>query len=131
MTTNQIQELIAGMRRQREESQLTLGKLIKRLEVLPAETPIYLTGPHSYRGYYEDLAFDRPDHPSTAAEVIDLCRSMIGAVLEGYKGGDFEMGENTPVWLAAYGCRGQAALAILDDGTIQLGGRGLASVGTL
>ena len=118
-----LQALIDGMnaewQRERAESQMTLGKLIERLGALPAETPIYLADPHSYRGYYCDLAFERPDHPITAAEAIALCRRMMGAVLSGYKGGEYTMGANTPVWLAEWGCTGSKIVSIHDDGTIE------------
>jgi hypothetical protein len=49
-----------------------------------------------------------------------MCRAAIGEVFEGYKGGDFQMGRNTPVWLASYGCSGEKIMAIRDDGALEL-----------
>lgn len=89
---------------ERAQKQMTLGKLIAALEALPAETPIdCLEDPHSYRGYYSDLALEL--HPGTraAAALLNDCRSIMGRKLSGYKGGDYLMGEDTPVWVSLYG----------------------------
>lgn len=47
-------------------------------------------------------------------------RAAMGEVFEGYKGGDFQMGRNTPVWLASYGCSGEKIMAIREDGALEL-----------
>lgn len=39
----------------------------------------------------------------TVGEWIDVLKSAIGKRFEGYKGGYYVMGKNTPVWLAEYG----------------------------
>lgn len=36
-------------------------------------------------------------------EWIDVCKEVIGKTFTGYKGGDFTMSKNTPVYLAEYG----------------------------
>lgn len=106
--------------RERAAIQMTLGKLIERLEAMPPETMIEgICAPHSYRGYYSDLAFERGEKV-TAAKALETCRGCMGEVFEGYKGGDFQMGRNTPVWLASYGCCGPKIMAIRDDGTLEL-----------
>ena len=56
-----IQALFDGLsaewQRERAETQMTLGQLIEILESMPADTEIRgLNCPHSYRGYYSDLA---------------------------------------------------------------------------
>lgn len=58
-----IQALFDGLsaewQRERAETQMTLGQLIEILESMPADTEIRgLNCPHSYRGYYYDLAFE-------------------------------------------------------------------------
>lgn len=122
MNAKTVQALIDGMSaqwmRERSESQMTLGKLIKRLEELPPETPVGIGNPHSYRGYYSDLAFDPAI--STAAEALARCRAAMGEVFQGYKGGDFQMGSLTPVWIAHYGDCGKKIVAVADDGTLEL-----------
>lgn len=39
----------------------------------------------------------------TVKEWIEVLKEAIGKTFVGYKGGDFLMGKNTPVWLAEYG----------------------------
>lgn len=84
--------------------QLTLGKLIEKLELLPPDTPITGLGAlRSYRGYYADLAFEPEDGITTVGVVIERCRAAMGREFTGYKGGEFLMGENTPLWVSGYG----------------------------
>ena len=115
-----INEMTETMRKERSETQMTLGKMIERLKTLPAETPIFLSEPHSYRGYYADLAFQKPDIAISAARALALCQECVGKSFEGYKGGDYVMGNNAPVWQAYYGQTGMKIDNILDDGTIEL-----------
>lgn len=84
---------------------MTLAELIRRLEAMPqdARLPIGIEEPHSYRGYYEQLAFE-PAPPMTASEALEIARSAIGQKFEGYKGGTYKMGLDTDCWLAEYGC---------------------------
>lgn len=110
----------AQWQKERAESQMTLGKLIDRLAELPPETVVDLDEPHSYRGYYSDLAFQRNATPVSAATALEMCRKCMGEVFQGYKGGDFQMGRNTPVWVANYGCCGKKITGVRDDGTLEL-----------
>lgn len=79
----------------------TLGELITHLENLP-ETMVVkegFLGPHSYRGYYEHLAFE----PAENVQVRDMladARYALGQTFHGWKGGEYLMIENTPCWLA-------------------------------
>lgn len=118
-----MQALIDGMNaqrmRERASTQLTLGEMIKTLEAMPADTMIDgIDEPHSYRGYYSDLAFSRQDEKVRAADALAMCRGAMGQVFEGYRGGDFVMGALTPVWIAFYGSCGQKLMAINDDGSL-------------
>lgn len=106
----------AQMQMERSQSQLTLGELIAKLEAMPATTPVGLVDPHSYRGYYRDLAF-KPGE-STAGAVLEAARAALGATFQGYKGGDFVMGESTPMWVAPYGCCGLKLMGINPDGSL-------------
>jgi hypothetical protein len=83
---------------------LGLGQLIARLKQEdPARVlPIGFAEPHSYRGYYCDLAFE-PRRNITIGEMLDAARSALGATYQGYKGGDYTMGDHTDCWIAAYG----------------------------
>lgn len=120
---NIMQHIVDGLsahwKKERAQTQMTLGELIDRLEQLPPDMMIDgLCRPHSYRGYYSDLAFEyngkMPVH-----EAIQVCRSCMGEIFEGYKGGDFCMGRDTPVWRAFYGSCGNRIMEVMDDGTVR------------
>ena len=103
--------------RNRSETQMTLGKLIAALEVMPVGAEVInLNRPHSYRGYYCDLAFELGEGKRLAADMLAVCKSAMGKVFEGYKGGDYIMKESTPVWIAEYGCSGVKLMEIYEGG---------------
>lgn len=54
-----------------------------------------------YGDSYEDINIGK-ENP-TVAEWIDVLKEAIGKTFVGYKGGDFLMSKNTPVWLAELG----------------------------
>lgn len=121
---NLLQAFIDGMnaQRQRERSrtQMTLGQVIKRCQELKPGTCIHKLGTlDSYRGYYRDLAFDPITRRRPVKDVLKECRDAMGRTFKGYKGGDYMMGEATPVWVASYGIAGERLLAINDDGSIE------------
>lgn len=108
-------------RKERSQTQMTLGKLIEALEAMPEEAMVAnLYHPHSYRGYYEDLAFERRDGITPAADFLNDCRYVIGCTYTGYKGGEYTMDEDTPVWVAEYGCCGRKLMGIHDDGRLDM-----------
>lgn len=102
---------------------MVLIELIHALEsfdpLLPVRTDrheyLYPTQFSSYRGYYRDLALNcegpmvyswaaRSDVPYEAPKVRYvkwLCEDTIDRTFQGYKGGDFTMGEYTNVWIAS------------------------------
>ena len=113
-----------ALRVQRTKNMMTLGKMIKRLKALPSDTLITpcLHNPHSYRGYYDDLAFEfAGDSSVSAAELLKMCETCVGETFIGYRGGEFMMDEDTPCWAAIAGRVGRPILAILDSGEIVLG----------
>lgn len=82
----------------------TLGELIATLEASDpgAVAKVGISNPHSWRGDYEELAFE-PAPSMTAAEMLAVARSALGRSFDGYKGGEFEMSEWTDVHLSLYG----------------------------
>ena len=103
---------------------LTLGELILALEARDPDlvVPIGFNHPHSYRGYYEQLAFE-PATNVTVREMLDAARSALGETYQGWKGGDFMMQSHTYCWLANEGdCgdeMGRLLLGyMLDAGTV-------------
>ncbi len=118
MTLQQeFSKIRARHRRYRARTQLTLGSLIDLLEILAPKTPVpALVEPHSYRGYYSDLAFERGDGTRTAEFLLADCLRVLGRKLPGYKGGKFRMGRNTPLWLANHGQCGPRIMDFGKDG---------------
>ena len=120
-----IQAFLDGMssrwQKERAESQMTLGKMIDALAAMPPDAKVSaLSGAHSYRGYYSDLAFEpgNPGQTRKASELLADCRSAMGEVFEGYKGGEYQMGRNTPVWVSHYGDTGLKLMGFNPDGTL-------------
>ena len=101
-------------------SQFSLNDLIDRLEELPQDMPILLGDADSYRGYYSDLAFAPlyDTEPRTVKEALDAAEDAHGKTFEGYKGGEFTMEGDTPVWYSHYGSCGPAIIGITDEGVI-------------
>lgn len=83
------------------DQQLTLIELIQYYEAaaeLPPEQTVFasrLIGPHSYRGEYNQLAFNSERTPITAREQLEILNCVLGATYPGWKRGSFVMGLNT------------------------------------
>lgn len=116
-----IDGMNAQMQRERSKTQMTLGQIIEALEGIPADAQVAnLRGPHSYRGYYDDLAFKRSEGTRYASDLLADCKAAMGKAFEGYKGGRYVMGEMTPVWIADYGCCGVKLIALRAGGDIDV-----------
>ena len=121
-----LQALVNGMsahwEKERAETQMTLGKFISALAEMPQNALIDVgCDLDSYRGYYSDLALEplQQDAPRrTVADVLEMCRAAMGQVFQGYKGGDYMMGANTPLWVAEYGSCGRKLMGVNPDGML-------------
>lgn len=103
--------------RARAETQMTLGQFIEALKDLAPERMVMGFGsPHSYRGYYTDLSFEPVEKALPAGELLKVAESCMGRVFTGYKGGDYLMGERTPLWMAEYGDASDLRLVGLNAG---------------
>lgn len=109
------------------KEQMTLGELITALKRKDPERPVYFDfvhfqpkGIHSYRGYYDQLAIgynNEAGYNMRVSELLPLLRDALGATFQGYKGGDYVMSENTPVWVANYNEAGSTAIVdVVDQG---------------
>lgn len=119
-----IQAMVDGwsaqMMRERADTQMTLGDLIACVEKLPVTQMIHgLHKPHSYRGYYSDLAFEAGDK-RPAGETLAMLRECMGKQFSGYKGGDYHMHAGTPCWQAEYGCCGMRIVGFKSGGEFAL-----------
>lgn len=87
--------------------QLTLGGLIKVLQALPADTMVESIFDHtSYRGYYDHIALviNRPCKKRYKPEaIISHLEQAYLILFDGYKGGNYRMTKDTPVWIADWG----------------------------
>ena len=100
-------------RQDRSKYHLTLGELIARLEAIAVSKPDMaveldfqpwgLSNPDSYRGYYSDLAFEPTEKLLTVKKFLEVCKGALNKTFEGWKGGDFKMTADTPLWVAFTG----------------------------
>lgn len=90
----------------------TLGALIDALERRPQDSEVRFAfgyfapkGLGSYRGFYEHLAigYDADAPMRTVADFLSDLRDAVGRMYEGYKGGEYCMSRDTPIWVAGYG----------------------------
>lgn len=102
---------------------LALEDVIARLErENPTRTvQVGFANPHSYRGYYEDLAFEITG-PTSVGDMLAAARSALGATYQGWKGGDYEMSRYTEVWLVQEeGDCGETLGAVLLEHLLAIG----------
>lgn len=114
-----MDSLSSAARMTRSQYHLTLGDLYHLSLENPDAVfcvPAFdrgIANPHSYRGYYADLAFEQSDdRATTAAAVKEMCERAMAETFTGYKGGDYTYADDTPLWLAPYGCTGEAIVEV-------------------
>ena len=91
----------------------TLGILIGWLE---KQDPSLIVkdgfgSPHSDRGSYDELAFT-PLNEARIGEMLKHARSAIGKEFSGWKGGEYLMDEDTPVYIGQFGTPGDSITPI-------------------
>lgn len=120
-----------------KSDQLTLGEMILKLEPIIEkqkdrikqeldESIVYYdfgyffpTDADSWRGSYAELAlnYKSDGEPLTVTRFTEMLKECVGKTFTGYKGGEFEMSRQTPVWVAEYGESGlTAVIDIIDTG---------------
>jgi len=119
-----MQKLVDAMgdaaRVERSNYHLTLGEAIAKLEAMDAALPVVCSDDTSsapgyamsYRGYYSDLAF-APVPATDVGAFLATCRNALDTTMEGYKGGEYLMHKDVPLWIAEYGCSGNRAVVDL------------------
>lgn len=110
--------------------QMTLGDFHAELSSVDPSTIVRtenfeaLGEAHSYRGYYEEIAFEpaSPGTTVTAGELAQVVENAIGTVFTGWKGGDFRMDVDTPVWISSEGMNsGRQLVGVeVEDGIMTL-----------
>ena len=83
---------------------MNLKELIEQLSDMSpdATVPHGFGAPMSYRGYYDEVAFE-PEENARIGDMLQHAKTALGATFTGYKGGEFTMHEDTPCWIAEYG----------------------------
>jgi hypothetical protein len=125
-----------GSEQPNEIEQLTLGELIDKVAGASPTQPdgddkrVYFDFcnfyPHdidSWRGSYEQLAlgyrdwYEGPTHPQTVRDFLAMLNKAVGEVFVGYKGGEYLMTRDTPVWVARHGEVGSTVVSgAIDTG---------------
>lgn len=87
---------------------MTLGELIEVLEKMDPNSILKkgLSNSHSYRGSYDELAFE-PKENVCVADLLKEARCAVGKTYTGYKGVNYKMHEYTDVNIAKYGETGE------------------------
>jgi len=108
---------------------ITLGSLTDTLEEMPWGRLIkFDTGAHpgsldSWRGRYDELTLlSQYDDPCTVGDLLDSLILAPHVTFTGYKGGEFKMTRDTPVWADHYGENvGRAIIGVrIEDGVVIL-----------
>ena len=145
MNTQDILDLIKQSRDNdfANSPQLSLGELISEIEKAGIQTDdgddkdirydfgtTIPTCLDSYRGSYDELAlgykltgYDDSSEPRSvkAKDLLRELKSAIGKEFTGWKGGEFEMTEQTPVWVANCGDSGSTAIVgVMKEGSYGL-----------
>lgn len=108
------------------DKQLTLGELITLLEQAPQDLVVErgFGRPRSYRGYYDQIAFEHARDVQVADMLTDA-KDAVGETFLGYKGGNFHMTVDTLVNIANHG---ECSMDDLDQITTERVAKMLTSV---
>lgn len=108
---------------------MRLGELIDTLATLPADAEVKFDHGKipdrlcSWRGVYAELTLDSDtDGKTTVSALLRDALQAVGKTFTGYKGGDYVMSRDTPVWADEYGdYEGRMLLgAVLSGDTVVL-----------
>jgi hypothetical protein len=129
-----IREIIVQQRKtaMQYNGQMTLGRLIKATESIDKLTAsgeektvhfdfacFFPCGISSWRGAYDELALEycSSGNAITISEFIQLLKGAVGKTFLGWKGGEYVMTEDTPIWVSNPGeACDTAVLGVKDIG---------------
>jgi len=119
-----LESMMSGMRQMRVEYHLTSGEAIEQLRKLQPthrvtfdyDEDVSPGDVDSYRGYYEDLAVEPTESPVQVSTFLSVLEAALGETFTGYKGGDFVMDKDTPLWVAKWGDVGRAVTGLHLEG---------------
>lgn len=99
-------------------SKLTLGELILQLRELPAGSKVKGFEPliFSYRSYYDRAAVEPNDaNVSGSVDLADSLQKQVGKLMEGWKGGDFNVSADKGIYLASWGDTGPCFAGLFEE----------------
>ena len=91
---------------------LRISTVLFELSKYPDDFPVYFdygafpeAGVSSYRGSYDEAMISPADGGTaiTNKELQDSIKKRIGTYMSGYKGGEYLIESETPLWVAEYG----------------------------
>lgn len=107
--------------------QITLGGLIALLSERPSDQGVRFDfcdlSPNpkqidSYRGFYEHVAIGYLPYEDPTdvlvGQLLEALRAKLGTAMEGYKGGDYTMDADCPLWVANWGHSHSTAILGLE-----------------
>jgi len=98
-------------RKDRSQYHITLGEMSSILENHDGQVTFKcgdsitsVANPHSYRGYYSDLSLETVEpHYMAGEDLLNMLKGVYDTELTGWKGGDYRMKFDTPIWVSAEG----------------------------
>lgn len=89
---------------------------LKKLDAKGVTSVPRLDHPHSYRGYYVDLCFEPVSGETmNIRDLISLIEDTKGKTYQGWKGGDFTMGDKSEIYVAEEGNTGPGLKTFLAE----------------
>jgi len=127
-----IQAMLKMMHDARKSSatNLTIGEMLNKLNQFDDDENVVFTNEMffdgtwgSYRGYYEDMyigcRFDDKGLNTVGNIKNTLMEALETGIMEGYKGGEYSVNNDTLVWFARYGSTGDMIVDVKKlNGTI-------------
>jgi hypothetical protein len=111
-----ISRFLAGAMNDNDYGAITLGQLIDTLKSADQSLLVAdgFTEPDSWRGVYAFLRFS-PARNTFVKDMLFYAHGAIGATFEGYKGGNYTMNRETPVFIDGYGESNPETAAITEE----------------
>ena len=123
MNTEQLTlgELIAKLTPIVENQKERINNNLEEADVIYDFGYFHPTQIDSWRGSYCELALNYKDYTAAnllkSSKFLKLLINAVNDTFQGYKGGDFTMNEDTPIWVANYGQSGFTAVVdVIDNG---------------
>lgn len=110
--------------RKQNAGNLTIGQMLNKLNEFEGNEKVVFSNEEffdgtwdSYRGYYEDMYLGSSRSDEGLNTVNELRKTLLNALdrgsMQGYKGGDFSVNNDTLVWFSTYGSTGDMIVDVV------------------